>query len=236
MLTGKESSKDKQTRKYMTQQARFTKGEELANTISHGLAAGLALIGMVFLVLFASRHGSAWHVVSFTVFGATMTILYLSSTLNHGLKHGRAKDFFHNFDQVAIFLLIAGTYTPLALVALKGDWGWTLFGLQWGFAIAGIVAKTFLPNKFEKGVGIFFILSYILMGWMLLLFLWPLFRNIPTMGMVFLFIGGACYTLGTIFFKLTKVPYAHLAWHLFVIAGSACHWVTIMLYVLPIHN
>lgn len=220
----------------MSSQPRFSKGEELANTISHGLAAAFALTGLILLVVFSAKYGSAIHIVSFTVFGSTMTLLYLSSTLNHGLQHGKAKDFFHNFDQVAIFLLIAGSYTPLALVALKGDWGWTLFGLQWGFASAGIIAKLFLPNKFEKGVNIFFILSYILMGWMLLLFLIPMLRNIPTMGMVFLFIGGGCYTLGTIFFKMKNVPYAHLAWHLFVIAGSACHWVAIIRFVLPINH
>ena len=214
---------------------RFTQREELANTISHGLGAAFAITGLVLLVIFSTKHGGARHIVSFTVFGLTMTLLYLSSTLNHGLQQGKAKEFFHNFDQVAIYLLIAGTYTPLALVALKGDWGWTMFGLQWGFAITGIIAKVFLPNRFEKGVNIFFIISYIIMGWMILLFLFPLLRNIPPMGVGLILIGGVCYTLGTIFFKLENVRYAHLAWHIFVIAGSVCHWVAIMRFVLPIN-
>jgi hemolysin III len=214
---------------------RFTKAEELANTISHGLGAAFAIAGLVLLIVFSVKYGSVRHVVSFTIFGCTMTLLYLSSTLNHGLRHGKAKEFFHNFDQIAIFLLIAGTYTPLALVALYGDWGWTMFGLQWGFAITGIVAKLFLPNRFEKGVNIFFILSYIIMGWMLLLFLLPLLRNIPLMGIVLILIGGVCYTLGTLFFQLKNVPFAHLAWHLFVIAGTVCHWTAIMRFVLPMN-
>ena len=220
----------------MTTKPRFTRREENANAISHGLGAAFALAGLILLIIFSVKYGTARHVVSFTIFGFTMTLLYLSSTLNHGLQHGKAKDFFHNFDQVAIFLLIAGTYTPLALVALKGDWGWALFGLQWGFAVSGIIAKLFLPNKFEKGVNIFFISAYIIMGWMLLFFILPLFRNIATMGVVFILLGGVCYTVGTIFFKLTNVKYAHLAWHLFVIAGSVFHWIAIMFYVLPINH
>ncbi len=212
---------------------RFTKNEELANTLSHGLAALFALTGLVVLIVYANRFGTARHIVSFAVFGITMTVLYLSSTLNHGLSPGKAKDFFHNFDQVAIFLLIAGTYTPLALVGLKGDWGWTMFGLQWGFAITGIIVKLFLPNKFEKGVNIFFILSYIIMGWMLVLFIMPIYRNFPSTCITLIFIGGVFYTLGTIFFKLEKLPFAHLVWHLFVIAGSVFHWIAIIGFLLP---
>ncbi|MBN1119114.1 MAG: hemolysin III family protein [Bacteroidales bacterium] len=220
----------------MKSDTRFTYGEELANTISHGVATAFAITGLVLLVVFSAKYGTGRHVLSFTIFGATLTILYLSSTINHALKHGKTKDLFHNIDQIAIFLLIAGTYTPLALVALKGDWGWTLFGLEWGLAISGIVVKLFIPNKYENGVNIFYILSYILMGWMLLFFLFPIFRNIPIMGIVFIFIGGICYTLGTIFYKLKRIPYTHLVWHLLVIAGSVCHWVAIMVYVLPLNT
>lgn len=219
----------------MSSNKRFSFGEELANAISHGLGAVFAIAGLVLLVVFSVKFGNARHVISFTIFGATLSILYLSSTFNHALKQGKAKEFFHNFDQIAIFLLIAGTYTPLALVVLKGDWGWTMFGAQWGFAITGIIAKIFLPNRFEKGVNIFFIISFIIMGWMLLFFLFPLFRNMPAMGIAFIFIGGACYTVGTIFFKMKNLPYAHLIWHIFVIAGSVCHWVAIMRYVLDIN-
>lgn len=218
----------------MTNLQRFTKNEELANAISHGFGALLAIIGLILLVVFSTETGSTRHVVSFSIFGASMVILYLSSTLNHSLRPGKAKDFFHNFDQVAIFLLIAGTYTPLSLVALNGDWGWTMFASQWGFAIAGITTKLFIPNRFEKGVNIFFIISYIVMGWMLLLFILPIFRNIPTLGIILILIGGLCYTLGTIFFKIKNLKYAHLIWHIFVIAGTVFHWVAILWFVLPI--
>ncbi len=214
--------------------ARFTKNEELANAISHGIGSFLAVIGLVLLVVFSAKTQSARHIISFSIFGISMVVLYLSSTLNHALPQGRAKDFFHNFDQVAIFLLIAGTYTPLSLVGIYGDWGWTMFGSQWGFAFAGIIAKLFLPNRFEKGVNIFFILSYIIMGWMLLVFILPLLRNIPMQGVWLVLIGGFCYTLGTIFFKLKRMPYTHLIWHLFVIAGTLFHWIAIMKYVLPL--
>lgn len=218
----------------MSLKRRFTLGEEIANAVSHGLGFAFAIAGFVLLVVYSVKFGNPRHVVSFSIFGATLSILYLSSTLNHALRHGRAKEFFHNFDQIAIFLLIAGTYTPLALVVMKDDWGWTMFGLQWGFALTGITLKLFLPNRFEKGVSIFFVTSFIIMGWMLLFFLFPLFRNMPASGMGLIFIGGVCYTAGTIFFKMKKLPYAHLIWHLFVIAGSTCHWVVIMKYVLNI--
>lgn len=214
--------------------ARFTKNEERANAISHGIGSILAIIGLVLLVVFSAETHSTRHIISFSIFGISMVVLYLSSTLNHALPYGKAKDFFHNFDQVAIFLLIAGTYTPLSLVGIYGDWGWTMFGCQWAFAFAGITAKLFLPNRFEKGVNIFFILSYIIMGWMLLLFFLPILRNIPMPGVWLILVGGLCYTLGTIFFKLTKLPYAHLIWHLFVIAGTLFHWWAIIKYVLPL--
>lgn len=217
----------------MNLKPRFTRNEEIANTISHGLAALFALTGLVLLIVSANKYGTARHIVSFTIFGSTMTLLYLSSTLNHGLQPGRAKDFFHNFDQIAIFLLIAGTYTPLSIVALHDDWGWTMFSLQWGFAASGIIAKLFLPNRFEKGVNIFFVLSYIIMGWMLLFFLLPIFRNINIAAIIWIFAGGVCYTLGTVFFKLEKMPFAHLIWHLFVVAGSVFHWIAIFGYLLP---
>lgn len=219
----------------MTNNKRFSRGEELANAISHGSGTVISIVGLVLLIIIAVRYGGSRHIVSSVIFGTTMVILYLSSTLNHALSHGKWKDFFHNFDQVAIFLLIAGTYTPLALVALHNDWGWLMFGLQWGFALSGIIIKLFTPNRFEKGVNIFFILAYIVMGWMLLFFLFPIIRNLDTRAFYLILGGGAFYTLGTIFFNLKKVSYAHLVWHLFVIGGSVCHWIAIIKYVLPMH-
>lgn len=213
--------------------ARFTPQEEKANAISHAVGTLLAIVGFVILLIVASETDSARHVVSVTVFGVSMVILYLSSTLNHALPEGKAKEFFHNFDQIAIFILIAGTYTPLSLIGIYGDWGLTMFICQWFFAFTGIIAKLFLPNRFEKGVHLFFILSYIIMGWMLLFFILPILRNIPIQGVVLILIGGFCYTIGTVFFKLKNLPFAHLIWHVFVVLGTFFHWLAIVNYVLP---
>lgn len=213
--------------------ARFTREEEISNAISHGIGWVFSIVATVLMIVASARHAGAIGVVSCSIFGASMINLYMSSTMNHSLRIGRAKDFFHNYDQIAIYLLIAGTYTPIALVALNGGWGWTMFGLQWGLALAGIIVKLCLPNKFEKGVNIFTVISFVLMGWMLLFFLVPMLRNISSCGIWLIFIGGACYTLGVIFFKLEgKIPYTHLIWHLMVIGGTACHWCAIQFCML----
>jgi len=218
----------------MTKTRRFTLGEEIANTVSHGAGLVFGIVALILLIINAVNKGTAWHVVSFTLFGSTMVLLFLSSVLNHSFRSGsRAKDFFHNFDQIAIFTYIAGTYTPLALTVIRGHWGWTMFGIEWGFALTGILLKIFMPNKFEKGVNLFYISAFVIMGWLLLLFLIPLFRYMLPLGMVFIFIGGGCYTLGILFFKLKKLPYSHLIWHLFVLAGSVLHWIAIMFYIIP---
>ena len=212
---------------------RFTKGEEIANSISHGLGALFGLTALVLMIIFASIKGDAWHVVSLTIYGSTLMILFLSSTMNHSLKPGKGKDFFHNFDQIAIYLLIAGTYTPLALVSLRGDWGWVMFGLEWGLAFAGIIVKSFLPNKFEKGVNYFTMFSFIVMGWVLLFFIAPIIREMPTPAVILIFMGGGLYTLGTIFFKMEKLKYHHLVWHIFVLGASVLHFIAIFRYVIP---
>jgi hemolysin III len=217
----------------MHSSSRFTRKEEIANSISHGLGALFGLTALVLMIVFASIKGNAWHVVSLTIYGSTLFILFLSSTLNHSLKPGKAKDFFHNFDQIAIYLLIAGTYTPLALVELKMNWGWVMFGIEWGLALAGIIVKIFIPNKFEKGVNYFTIISFILMGWLLLFFLIPIFNEIPLQAIILIFIGGGLYTLGTLFFKLEKMKYHHLIWHIFVLGGSVLHFIAIFRFLIP---
>ena len=217
----------------MHESTRFTRGEEIANTISHGLGAVFGLTALVLMIIFASLKGNAWHVVSMTIYGSTLLILFLSSTMNHSLRPGKTKDFFHNFDQIAIYLLIAGTYTPLALVGMKENRGWVLFGIQWGLALAGIITKSFVPNKFEKGVNYFTIISFILMGWMLLFFLVPIFREIPMPAIILIFMGGGLYTLGTVFFNMKHVRYHHLVWHIFVLGGSALHFIAIFRYLIP---
>ncbi|MDC7124001.1 MAG: hemolysin III family protein [Spirochaetales bacterium] len=210
---------------------RFTRGEEIANAVSHGAGAVFAVVALVLLVVSSIKHGTVWHTVTYSIYGATLLILYLSSTFNHSLPLGTAaKDFFHNFDQIAIFLLIAGTYTPLSIAGngIRHDWGWVIFGIEWGAALAGIIIKIFIPNKFEKGVNTAYIIMYAIMGWLLLFFIVPIFKHINLFPIIMILVGGACYTLGVIFFKLEgKLKYCHLGWHLMVLAGSICHWVAI---------
>jgi hemolysin III len=216
----------------MDSKPRFSKGEELANAISHGIGLFMSTAATAVIIVFAALRGDAWLIASTAIFGATLILLYFSSTMNHSLSYGRAKDFFHNFDQIAIYLLIAGTYTPLALSIIRHDWGWVMFGIEWGLAISGLLVKAFIPNKFERGVNVFVIISYVLMGWLLLLFLNPLYNNLPIVNIVLIFAGGLFYSLGIIFFKMERLKYSHLIWHLMVIGGSVCHWMAIFLYVI----
>lgn len=216
----------------MSSEPRFSKGEELANAISHGLGLFMSIAATSVIVIFSVLNGDAWMITSSAIFGATLILLYFSSTMNHSLQHGKAKDFFHNFDQIAIYLLIAGTYTPLSISILRHDSGWLMFGIEWGFAIAGLLVKAFIPNKFERGVNVFVIISYVVMGWLLLLFINPLLNNLSTTSVILIFVGGLFYSLGIIFFKMEKLKYAHLIWHLMVIGGSVSHWIAIFIYVI----
>lgn len=219
----------------MGKEGRFTHQEELANSISHSVGIVFGIVALILMLITTHRHhGQAVDFVSVSIFGSGLIILFLSSTLNHSLTaNTRSKDFFHNFDQVAIYFLIAGTYTPLALVSLKDNYGWSMFGIEWGFALLGIVAKLFLPNKFEKGVNLFVILSYLLLGWLLLFYLPQFKSNIPPMGLGFIFIGGGLYTFGILFFLLEKrMKYSHLIWHIFVLGGAVCHWIAVWRFVL----
>lgn len=217
----------------MVTNKRFTKTEEIAHSVSHGIGAAFAILALVLMAVSSAKYGTAWHVVSFVVYGSFLVLLYLSSTLNHSLPFGsKAKDFFHNFDQIAIFLFIAATYTPIALVVIREDWGWAMFGVEWGLALTGVILKISLPNKFEKGVALFYVISYIVMGWLLLMFLIPLYKHMHPMGIGFIFIGGGCYSLGVVFFKLEKLRFSHLIWHLMVVAGSVCHWIAIYRFTL----
>lgn len=216
----------------MSSEPRFSKGEELANAISHGLGLFMSIAATSVIVIFSVLNGDAWMITSSAIFGATLILLYFSSTMNHSLQHGKAKDFFHNFDQIAIYLLIAGTYTSLSISILRHDSGWLMFGIEWGFAIAGLLVKAFIPNKFERGVNVFVIISYVVMGWLLLLFINPLLNNLSTTSVILIFVGGLFYSLGIIFFKMEKLKYAHLIWHLMVIGGSVSHWIAIFIYVI----
>ncbi len=211
---------------------RFSKAEELANAISHGVGLALAIAATFALVWTAASNGNNREILSTLAFGVTLILLYFSSTMNHSLAAGKTKDFFHNFDQVAIYLLIAGTYTPLALSVVGGNLGWVMFTVEWGLAFSGLLTKAFLPNKFERGVNVFTIVSYVIMGWLLLAFIVPLKQNLPGTSFILIFTGGFFYTFGILFFKLEKLKFSHLIWHIMVIAGSACHWSAIFLFVL----
>ncbi len=214
--------------------SRYTVAEEQANAISHLTGVLLAVAGLILLLMKSVELGNGWHIVSSAIFGASMIILYISSTMTHWLSPGKAKEVFFTIDQIAIFLLIAGTYTPLTLIALHGPFGWILFGLEWGLAAIGIIIKLAKPSKFNKGVNLFYILLYASMGWMMLIAISPILKNIPLMGVLWIFIGGLSYTIGIFFYRKGKFKYHHLVWHLLVMAGTISHFLGIYYYVLPI--
>ena len=200
---------------------------ERFNSLSHLLGTLLAAAGAALLVVLAARQGDAWKIVSFSLYGATLFLLYLFSTLYHSLR-GRAKALFQRLDHLAIYLLIAGTYTPFMLVTLRGVWGWSLFGVVWGLALAGM-ALEYLPRK---GARLLSVAIYLLMGWLALVALAPLLEALPFMGLVWLFGGGLFYTLGVLFYVLdTRLRHGHGIWHLFVLAGSISHYFAILFYV-----
>lgn len=206
----------------------YSRKEEAANAITHGIGTILSIAGLVLLIVFASREGTAWHVISFTIFGVTMLLLYTASTLVHAFPEGKVKDLFETFDHSCIYLFIAGTYTPFLLVTLRSPLGWTMFGIVWGLAIAGVTFKAFFTKKFL----VLSTLFYVMMGW-LIVFMWnPLQELLMPGGLRLLIIGGLLYTVGSVFYIWRGFPYHHAVWHLFVIAGSVMHFFAILLYVL----
>ncbi|MDD3627694.1 MAG: hemolysin III family protein, partial [bacterium] len=211
----------------------FTKGELIANAVSHGVGVFIAIAGLVLLVVFSAIKGNAWHVVSSAIFGSAMVLVFLSSTFNHSFLNGKAHEVFHILDKSAIYLMIAGTYTPFSLVALHGALGWVVFGVEWGFAILGIVAQSVFGKKYEKQLGVICVIIYIIMGWFAIAFIKPLLQVMTWGGIVFLFGGGVCYTLGVVFFAWRKLRYHHLVWHILVIAGAVMHFFSIFFYVIP---
>ncbi|WP_270179950.1 PAQR family membrane homeostasis protein TrhA [Alkalihalobacillus sp. CinArs1] len=208
----------------------FTVGEERANYITHGIGVLISLAALVILIVFASLQGTAWHIVSFTLFGATMLLLYTASTLVHSFPPGKAKDFFEFLDHSAIYFFIAGTYTPFLFIVIQGWLGWTLFGIVWGLAIGGTVFKAFFVKKF------LFIstIVYVIMGWLIVLAWNPLLQNLHPNGMTLLIIGGLLYTIGAVFYVWRAFKYHHAVWHIFVIGGTVAHFFCVLFYVLPL--
>jgi hemolysin III len=203
---------------------------EKFNSITHMVGAALALAGLAVLVVLASLQGDVWKIVSFSVYGVALVILYTCSALYHSFK-GRAKAVFRKLDHVSIYLLIAGTYTPISLVTLRGGsaaWGWSIFGVVWGLALVGIVLDA-LPTR---GRRILPVVIYLLMGWLIVVALGPMLRVMPAGGFAWLLAGGLAYTLGVAFYAFdTKVRHFHGVWHLFVLAGSVSHYLAVLLYV-----
>lgn len=199
-------------------------GEEIANAITHGIGALLAIAALVILVVFAAIKGTVWHVVSFSIFGSTLVLLYFASTLYHSLTHVTAKNVFHKFDHISIYLLIAGTYTPFCLTALRGWIGWTVLGVVWTCAILGTVFKAISVGSRVRLSTIL----YVMMGWVILLAIKPLYNAMSLNGFAFLIAGGVSYTLGTIFFIRDQVKYNHSVWHVFVLGGSVFHFFSVL--------
>lgn len=203
--------------------------EELVNSLTHGLGLALCLAGVPLLIALAALRGGARVVVAVSIYGACLLALYTASTLYHALRGPRLKRFFRVLDHSAIYLLIAGTYTPFSLVVLRGGWGWTLLGLVWGISVFGILWKVFFLERMEAVS----IALYVVMGWLAVIAIKPLFAALHTPGMLWILAGGLAYTGGLVFFVWRRVPYNHAIWHLFVMAGSLCHYLAVMRYVLP---
>ena len=206
-----------------------SRGEEIANSVIHGIGAGLAAAALAILVTLAGLRGDPWRVVSFSVYGATLLLLYLASTFYHAFSNPRIKHVFRIFDHAAIYLLIAGTYTPFLLVTIRGPLGWVLFGITWGLAILGVVQASLALDKLK----LWSLAAYIAMGWLIVVALKPLLARLAPGGLLWLGLGGICYTGGVVFYVIKRIPFNHAIWHLFVLAGSICHFFAMLLYVLP---
>ncbi|WP_226681545.1 PAQR family membrane homeostasis protein TrhA [Sutcliffiella horikoshii] len=214
----------------MAQTNTFSKGEEIANTVTHGIGILTSIAALVLLIVFSAINGTPLHLATFIVYGVTMLMLYTSSTLLHALPKGKAKNVFEILDHSSIYFFIAGSYTPITLIIMDGALGWTLFGIVWGLAIAGTVFKVFFVKRFILAST----LLYVLMGW-LAVFGWSdITSTVGTGGIAYLVAGGVVYSLGAVFYVWRAFPYHHAVWHLFVLGGTVLHFFFVLLYVLPI--
>jgi len=206
--------------------------EEKLNVITHGIGLVLSVIALVLLVVYSSLEGDVWQITSFSIFGASLIVLYSASTLYHYSKNPKLRNRLNIFDHASIYVLIAGTYTPFALVVLHGTVGWIIFGVSWGLALTGIIFKLFFTGRFDKLSTI----AYVLMGWIIIFAIKPLVNNLPLNGLLWLAAGGIFYTIGAILYSMNKLKYNHAIFHIFVLLGSFCHFMSIFFYVLPVHN
>ncbi len=214
------------TKSLALQERAQSHAEEIANSVSHGVAFLAAVAISPVLIFSAAQRNSPSGIVGASVFAFTMTLLYTTSTLYHILPYSKAKRIFHILDHGAIYLMIAGTYTPFTLGVLRGTWGWTLFGLVWGIAVVGVVLKSIGGVKYKR----LSTLLYLAMGWLMIIAVKPLWLNMPSRGLLWLVAGGLAYTAGVGFYAAKRIPYAHFVWHLFVITGTACHFIAVLRY------
>lgn len=209
--------------------AGYSAKEEIAHSVTHGVGALMSLVGLVTLVAYSGTYGDAWHVVSSIIYGLAMITLYTSSTLYHSVRKPDLKRILQKVDHAAIFLLIAGTYTPFTLVNLRGHWGWTLFGVVWSIAIAGMIMELMVKERYKR----ISLALYLGLGWMVMIAIKPMLDNVAPGGVILLVIGGVFYSLGVIFYVWKTLIYHHAIWHLFVLAGSVSHFFAVFLYVIP---
>jgi hemolysin III len=203
--------------------------EEIANSITHGVGIALAIAGLVFLVIYAAGSGDPWKIVSCSIYGATLVILYTSSTLYHSFQQPRLKRRLQILDHGCIYLLIAGTYTPFTLVTLRGPWGWSLFGVIWTLALCGLVFKLLFIDRFR----VFSVVVYLLMGWLAVIAIKPMMERMSVPALLWIVAGGLLYTVGVLFYVgERRWRYSHAVWHVFVLGGSACHYIAVVLCVL----
>jgi hemolysin III len=212
--------------------AAYPLAEEIAHSVLHGVGVVASIAGLAVLVAFASLHGSAWHVVACSIYGTTLILLYAASTLYHSIQSPRAKPVLRLLDHSAIYLLIAGTYTPFTLVSLRGLWGWTLFAMVWGLALLGILLQVARPRRSTRLA----VALYLTMGWLVVIAAKPLAQAVAPGGVLLLVLGGLAYTLGVVFYAWRRLPYNHAVWHGFVLAGSTLHFFAVLFYVIPWHS
>ncbi len=207
----------------------YSVAEEIAHAITHGVGFLLSVAALTILVVFASLHGDTWHIVSVSIYGSTLILLYTASTLYHALSAPHAKAVLRTLDHAAIYLLIAGTYTPFTLVNLRGGWGWTLFGMVWGLALFGVLLEAVARQR----VRFLSVSLYLGLGWLVAIAVKPLLASVAAGGLALLLLGGLAYTGGVVFYGWQRLPYHHAIWHVFVMAGSICHFFAVLFYVIP---
>jgi len=204
--------------------------EEKINIISHAIGFILSIVALVLLVMRANMYGDVWHIVSFSIFGASLMILFASSTFYHSAKKPALRNRFKIIDHAAIYVLIAGTYTPFTLITLDDTIGWVIFGISWGLALTGIILKLFFTGKYNLVSTI----MYVLMGWIIVFAIKPLINNLPSDGLLWLFAGGIAYTIGAALYSIKKIKFNHAVFHICVLIGSFCHFISVFFYVLPV--